>query len=168
MVGKNAGISEKDVLILPVDITKMELHQQHFNKVIEHFGQLDVLINNAGRSQRAHWLDIEIELDRDMFEGNVFGLLNLSRVVMPHFLAKKRGHIAVTSSVCGKVGAPFSATYNATKHALHVSTAQLFFLHSSTVTLWWCRAISKLQELNLLPKVFPSLCYALAPFSRIF
>lgn len=84
------------------------------------FVQLDVLVNNAGRSQRAEWMNIDIRVDKDLFEGNVFGLLNLSRTVIPHFLTKKKGQIAVTSSVCGKVGAPCSASYNATKHALHV------------------------------------------------
>jgi NADP-dependent 3-hydroxy acid dehydrogenase YdfG len=49
-------------------------------------------------------MNIDIRVDKDMFDGNVFGLLNLSRIVMPHFLQKKRGQIAVTSSVCGKVG----------------------------------------------------------------
>ena len=82
--------------------------------------QLDVLVNNAGRSQRATWTDIDIQVDRDLFETNVFGLLNLSRVVVPYFVSKKQGHIAVTSSIAGKFGAPCSASYNASKHALHV------------------------------------------------
>lgn len=118
-IGKKAGVSESDVLLLPVDVTKLELHQQYFDAVLQHFGTLDVLVNNAGRSQRAEWMNIDIRVDKDLFDGNVFGLLNLSRIVMPHFLSKKKGQIAVTSSVCGKVGAPCSASYNATKHALH-------------------------------------------------
>ena len=81
---------------------------------------MDVLVNNAGRSQRATWMDIDIQVDRDLFDSNVFGLLNLSRVVVPHFVSKKKGHIAVTSSIAGKIGAPMSASYNASKHALHV------------------------------------------------
>jgi dehydrogenase/reductase SDR family member 7 len=120
VIGKKAGITESDILVLPVDITKMEKHQEYFNEVISYFGQLDILINNAGRSQLAYCSDIDMAVDRELFEGNVFGLLNLSRVVLPHFLAKKQGHLVVTSSICGKVGAPFSASYNATKHALHV------------------------------------------------
>ena len=79
-----------------------------------------MLVNNAGRSQRAEWMNIDIRVDKDLFDGNVFGLLNLSHVVMRYFLAKKNGPIAVTSSECGKVGAPCSASYNSTKHALHV------------------------------------------------
>ena len=100
----------------------------YINKSYILIKQLDVLVNNAGRSQRAEWMNIDIIVDKDLFDGNVFGLLNLSRVVMPHFLAKKQGQIAVTSSVCGKVGAPCSASYNATKHALHVRSDHLFFI----------------------------------------
>ena len=100
----------------------------YINKSYILIKQLDVLVNNAGRSQRAEWMNIDIRVDKDLFDGNVFGLLNLSRVVMPHFLAKKQGQIAVTSSVCGKVGAPCSASYNATKHALHVRSDHLFFI----------------------------------------
>ena len=103
----------------------MDKHQEYFNEVISYFGQLDILINNAGRSQLAYWSDIDMAVDRELFEGNVFGPLNLSRVVLPHFLAKKQGHLVVTSSICGKVGAPFSASYNATKHALHVKKKYL-------------------------------------------
>jgi dehydrogenase/reductase SDR family protein 7 len=61
-----------------------------------------------------------MKVDRDLFETNVFGLVNLSRIVVPYFLSKKKGQVAVSSSVCGKMGAPCSDTYNATKHALHV------------------------------------------------
>lgn len=123
-------MTEADILVIPLDISRIDQHRDAFDQVISHFGQLDILVNNAGRSQRAHWLDINLELDRDLFEGNVFGLLHLTRIVLPHFLAKKKGHIAVTSSVCGKIGAPFSASYNATKHALHVRTI-FSFVHLS-------------------------------------
>ena len=82
---------------------------------------MDVLVNNAGRSQRAMWKDIKIQVDRELFDTNVFGLLNLSRIVIPYFLSKKQGHVAVSSSVCGKYAPPCSASYNATKHALHVT-----------------------------------------------
>jgi len=119
VIGKKNGIKESDIFLLPLDVSQTELHQDFFDQVLSHFGTLDILINNAGRSQRAEWQEIEMKLDREMFDVNVFGLLSLSRTVLPHFLAKKNGHIVVTSSVCGKVGAPFSATYNATKHALH-------------------------------------------------
>ena len=99
-------------------------------------------MNNAGRSQRAQWSNIDIRVDKDLFDSNVFGLLNLSRIVLPHFLAKKKGQVAVTSSVCGKVGAPCSASYNATKHALHVSYS---FLKSVVHSLQYSLFITIVQ-----------------------
>jgi dehydrogenase/reductase SDR family protein 7 len=55
-----------------------------------------------------------------MFEVNVFGTINLTRLVVKHWLDTKfPGHVVVTSSTAGKLGPPFSSTYNATKHALH-------------------------------------------------
>ncbi|EFX85472.1 hypothetical protein DAPPUDRAFT_187647 [Daphnia pulex] len=118
-IGKNAGLVESDVLILPFDVTKVDSHKHYFDLVIRHFGTLDVLINNSGRSQKAEFQNIKLKVDKELFKTNVFGLVNLTRVVLPHFLAKSKGHIVVTSSCAGKFGAPLSSSYNATKHALH-------------------------------------------------
>lgn len=89
-----------------------------------------MLINNSGRSQKAEFHKIDLRVDKDLFDINVFGLINLTRVVIPYFLAKAQGHIVVTSSIAGKIGAPFSASYNATKHALHVSTRKKFHVYN--------------------------------------
>ncbi len=51
---------------------------------------------------------------------NVFSVVSLSRLILPHFEAKGRGCFALMSSTAGKVGVPFSGTYTASKHALHV------------------------------------------------
>ncbi|XP_067010251.1 dehydrogenase/reductase SDR family member 7 [Anabrus simplex] len=112
-------LTENDVLVLPFDITAYATHQESFDKVIKHFGTLDILVNNAGRSQRAMWEDIETEVDREMFEVNVFGIVSLSRIAVRYFLKKGEGHIAVTSSLAGVLGVPFSGTYTGTKHAIH-------------------------------------------------
>lgn len=85
--------------------------------------QIDILINNAGRSQRAAFEEIQsIALDKELFDVNVFGTINLSRIVMQHwFKHGQKGHFVVVSSTAGIFPAPFSSTYTATKHALHVS-----------------------------------------------
>ncbi|XP_030383910.1 dehydrogenase/reductase SDR family member 7 [Scaptodrosophila lebanonensis] len=114
-------LAQKDVFILPMDMLQLEQHQSHLNKVLNHFERLDVLVNNAGRSQRANWADIEIEVDRDLFELDVFAVVHLTRHVVRYFLEQTggRGHIAATSSVAGFGVVPFSATYCAAKHALN-------------------------------------------------
>lgn len=96
-------------------------------------------MNNAGRSQRGSWEEIQLDVDKDLFEVDVFSTIALSRLVCKYFLEQGRhGHFAVTSSIAGKVGVPMSASYTAAKHALHVSTICLA-LH------WgggcWCRLV---------------------------
>ncbi|ODM94851.1 Dehydrogenase/reductase SDR family member 7 [Orchesella cincta] len=118
-LGLNKRLKNEDILVLPMDLTDYSSHQPAFDRVIEHFGRLDVLISNAGRSQRANWVDIELEVDKNLFELNVFSLINLNRIVLRYFLANGRGQLAVTSSVAGKIGAPFSGSYTGSKYALH-------------------------------------------------
>ncbi|KRT81444.1 dehydrogenase, partial [Oryctes borbonicus] len=102
-----------------MDMTDISSHERHFKTATEHFGRINILFNNAGRSQRAMWEDIDLNVDKQMFELNVFSVLNLTRIALKHFKARGGGHIVVTSSVTGIVGFPFSATYVGSKHALH-------------------------------------------------
>ena len=62
-----------------------------------------------------------------MFDLNVFSIVHLTRIVIPHFVSNGGGTIAVMSSAAGKAGAPFSGTYTATKHALHVRKNICYF-----------------------------------------
>lgn len=88
-------------------------------------------MNNAGRSQRALFEAIDIEVDRDIFENNVFGGLNLSRILTRHWFQQNcPGHIVVTSSIVGKTALSNCSSYTASKHALHVSSHfSWVFLH---------------------------------------
>lgn len=83
--------------------------------------QLDVLVNNAGRSQRANWEDIDLAVDTEMFDLNVFSVLSLSRIALQYFMKQNKGHIVVTSSLAGVIAIPHSASYVGAKHAIHVS-----------------------------------------------
>ncbi|XP_013777266.1 dehydrogenase/reductase SDR family member 7-like [Limulus polyphemus] len=112
-------LDDKDILLVPFDITDFSLHSECVQKVINHFGKIDILVNNAGRTQRAMFVDIELEVDRQMFELNVLSSVSLSRIVLRHFIEQGAGHFVITSSGAGKFGAPNSASYTASKHALH-------------------------------------------------
>jgi dehydrogenase/reductase SDR family protein 7 len=80
------------------------------------------LVNNAGRSQRANWEEIDLAVDKEMFDLNVFSVLSLSRIAVQYFMKKNEGHIVVTSSLAGVISCPYSASYNGAKHAIHVSS----------------------------------------------
>ncbi|XP_053647596.1 dehydrogenase/reductase SDR family member 7 isoform X2 [Cherax quadricarinatus] len=112
------GVQENDVLVLPLDMTQYDQHQAAFDAVIRHYGELDILVSNAGRTQRGRWEMIELDVDRELFNLNVFSLISLARIVSKYFLEKGQGHFAVTSSTAGKLGVPMSAAYTASKHAL--------------------------------------------------
>jgi len=116
-IGKN--LTEKDVLVLPMDMVAVEEHKVYFQRVIDHFGQLDVLVNNAGRSQRANWEDIDLAVDKEMFDLNVFSVLSLSRIALQYFMKQNKGQIVVTSSLAGVIAVPYSASYAAAKRAIH-------------------------------------------------
>lgn len=112
-------LHERDILALPpFDIREYQLHREIVHTVVLYFDKIDIMINNVGRSQRATFQEITVNEDREIFDINVFGQINLARNVMNQFVKQGFGHFVVTSSVAGKFGAPFSASYTASKHAL--------------------------------------------------
>ena len=63
-----------------------------------------MLVNNAGRSQRAMIVDTAVEVDQQMLQLNTMGPISLTKAVLPHMRQRKSGHILVTSSIAGKFG----------------------------------------------------------------
>lgn len=126
-------LAAKDVLVLPMDMLDLENHNKCLLKVLNYFGKLDILVNNAGRSQRANWEDIDIKVDRELFDLDVFSVLHLSRLVVHYFVeqAGGKGHLAVTSSVAGLTTVPFSASYCGAKHAINAYFECLGMEHPS-------------------------------------
>lgn len=117
--GKPHGLKDADILVLEMDMCKFSTHKPCLEQVLKRFGKLDVLVHNAGKSQRARWEYIEMPVDRDMFDLNVFSVVNLTRLVIPQFEKQGGGTFAVTSSLAGIMGIPFSGTYCGTKHAIN-------------------------------------------------
>uniref|UniRef100_A0A2P2I018 Dehydrogenase/reductase SDR family member 7-like n=1 Tax=Hirondellea gigas TaxID=1518452 RepID=A0A2P2I018_9CRUS len=114
-----AGSAPEDVLVVPLDMTQHSQHEAALKTITQHFTQVSVLVSNAGRTQRGHWDAIDVAVDRELFELNVFSLIVLARLVNKHFTKNGGGHHVVMSSTAGKFGAPMSASYTGSKHALH-------------------------------------------------
>ncbi|XP_064605680.1 dehydrogenase/reductase SDR family member 7-like [Liolophura sinensis] len=112
-------LKPEDILVLPLDVLKYNTHSDATETVLKYFGQIDVLVNNAGRTQRAVWEETDLEVDRDMLDLNVLGVLSLTKAVLPHMINTSGGHVVVMSSVAGKVGVPMSGSYCGAKFALH-------------------------------------------------
>jgi len=86
--------------------------------VLAQAGRIDVLINNAGRSQRSLAKETPPEIDRNIMELNFFSVVELMKLVLPQMLKNGSGHIVVVSSISGKLGFPMRTAYSASKHAL--------------------------------------------------
>jgi short-subunit dehydrogenase len=108
----------RDVLVLPFDIVDYAAMEPAARQVLAQYGQIDLLLNNAGVSQRSFCVDTDFSVYRQMLEINVLGQIALTQAVLPAMLARGEGHLAVTSSVAGKVGAPLRTGYCAAKHAV--------------------------------------------------
>ena len=104
--------------VLPLDLTQPATFQAATDRVLEHFGRLDGLINNGGISQRSLAKDTTLDVDRRIMEVNYFGAIGLTKTVLPHFLERGSGLFTAISSVSGHVGTPLRSTYAASKHAI--------------------------------------------------
>lgn len=113
------------VLILALDVTDGAQVQAAVRAAEEHFGAIDVLVNNAGRG----WYgSIEGMADGDiraMFELNFFALLSVIRAVLPGMRARRSGWIVNMSSVAGRSGVTGFGYYSATKFAVEAVTEVL-------------------------------------------
>jgi short-subunit dehydrogenase len=106
-------------LVAPLDLSRSETFPAMVTDVLARCGQVDVLVNNGGVSQRALALDATAETERALMEVDYFGTVALTKAVVPSMVARRSGHIVVISSVMGYLGTPGRSTYAAAKHALH-------------------------------------------------
>ena len=116
---KKACSSTADIAILPLDLEAVEEAEATVSKALSFFGQIDVLINNGGVSQRSLIAETDYAVFERLLKINYLGTLALSRALLPHFIAQKKGHFVVVTSVMGKYGSPYRAGYCGAKHALH-------------------------------------------------
>ena len=107
------------VTVLPFDIADMAEVEEAASMVLRDFKRLDVLVNNAGISQRALAQETVLDVDRRVMEVDFFGPVALTKAVLPRMIEQQSGHLVVTSSVAGKHGVPYRTAYCAAKHALH-------------------------------------------------
>jgi NAD(P)-dependent dehydrogenase (short-subunit alcohol dehydrogenase family) len=103
---------------LPLDVTRAEQRSAALRQAIERFGHIDVLVNNAGRTEVGAAEETTDQELRDLFELHFFAPVELTRAVLPHMRQRRSGTIVQLSSMGGQVVAPGFSAYCATKFAL--------------------------------------------------
>ncbi|GGI78015.1 SDR family NAD(P)-dependent oxidoreductase [Legionella impletisoli] len=117
---------EQGIEALQMDLSSSESIRAGFEELmIKVDGRLDVLINNAGYGQAGALEDISRDALRQQFETNVFGLMELTRLVIPVMRAQRTGRIINISSILGVISLPFRGAYNASKYAVEGLTDTL-------------------------------------------
>ncbi len=114
-----SGVTDRDgVTFLDLDVTSDESVTTAVRRVIERFGRIDVLVNNAGTGAAGAAEESSVAHDQRVFDINLFGLIRMTKAVLPHMRTRGSGRIINISSVLGLVPAPYMASYAATKHAI--------------------------------------------------
>jgi NAD(P)-dependent dehydrogenase (short-subunit alcohol dehydrogenase family) len=116
---------DKQALALQLDVTNTSQIAEAVDKAEATFGQIDVLVNNAGYGYLSAIEEGEDDEVRAMFETNFFGLAHLTQSVLPGMRKRRTGTIVNISSIGGYVGFPGVGYYNATKFAVEGLTEAL-------------------------------------------
>jgi NAD(P)-dependent dehydrogenase (short-subunit alcohol dehydrogenase family) len=117
---RNASrVADRDgVTFLDLDVASDESVTAVVQRVIERYGRLDVLVNNAGIGSSGAAEETSVAQDQSVFDVNVLGVIRMTKAVLPHMRAQGRGRIINVSSILGFIPQPFMAVYAASKHAV--------------------------------------------------
>lgn len=113
-----AAIAPDRALALQLDVTRADQVQQGVDAALQRFGRIDVLVNNAGYGYLAAIEEGEDAAVRAMFETNVFGLVAMTKAVLPGMRAQRSGLIVNVSSIGGLTSFAATGYYHATKFAV--------------------------------------------------
>ncbi|SHN23278.1 SDR family NAD(P)-dependent oxidoreductase [Mucilaginibacter sp. OK098] len=113
------GLIDSDrFLPLAVDLNNLDCIDESIQQTLAAFGQIDVVVNNAGYGMAGTVEEIEEQKIRDIFDVNIFATINVVRSVLPVMRSQQSGYIINIGSVAGFVGAPGWSVYSATKAAV--------------------------------------------------
>lgn len=115
LLGKLAAWGAKGISL---DITNQESIKNCVEEIIKAEGRIDLLVNNAGYGLGGSIEDVPLEEAKNQFEVNVFGLAQISRLVLPYMRKQGEGRIINISSMAGRFSSPFLGWYHASKYCV--------------------------------------------------
>lgn len=116
---KNNCSKPEKIKILPLDLLEFEKASNLTQEAWKIFGHIDILINNAGLSQRSLVEKTNFEIYKRLIDINYLGTVALTKAILPYFIERKHGHFVTVTSLMGKFSSPYRSGYCGAKHALH-------------------------------------------------
>jgi NAD(P)-dependent dehydrogenase (short-subunit alcohol dehydrogenase family) len=113
------------ILPIELEVTDREAVIKAAQRAVDHFGTLDVVVNNAGYGLFGMVEEVTEQQAREQVEVNLFGSLWVTQAVLPHLRAQGGGHIIQVSSIAGVFSLPGLGVYHASKFGLEGFTASL-------------------------------------------
>jgi len=105
--------------VVVCDVTSQPAIDTAIEKVRQIANRIDILINNAGVSQRSYAIETSLEVVRELLEVNFFSAVAVTKGLLTWMISQGGGHLVVISSMAGKFGFRMRSAYAASKHALH-------------------------------------------------
>ncbi len=119
--------NSENILVLKLDVEQPETFNEVIESAIAKFGQIDVLLNNAGYGQHGLFEATSADQIQRQFSVNLFGTMEITRALLPHFRQQKNGNIITITSGVGRVTVPLVSIYAASKFALEGFCESLSF-----------------------------------------
>ena len=110
-------LPETEILIQKTDVSIESNCRQLIDETIKRYGQIDVLINNAGISMRAIFEDVDLKVIKQLMDVNFYGTVYCTKFALPYLL-KTKGSLVGVISIAGYVGLPGRSGYSASKFAI--------------------------------------------------
>ncbi|XP_013912759.1 PREDICTED: dehydrogenase/reductase SDR family member 7C [Thamnophis sirtalis] len=100
-----------------LDLTDVNCIQDVAKEILDCYGCVDILINNASTKAKGTVQNVSLELDKKIMDANYFGPITLTKAFLPNMISRRTGQIVLVNNIQGKLGVPFRAAYSASKHA---------------------------------------------------
>jgi short-subunit dehydrogenase len=156
-VVKSLSKYEIQTLAVPVDLAQTTHQHELISTVLEKFGTIDILINNAVLETEGAYADLPWADIRETIEVNLIAPMALTYLVLPHMLKQKQGYIVNIASSGAKSGSPYAATYCGTKAGLAEWTRGLRLelagtgVHFSTIFPGYITEVGMFAKFNITP-----------------
>jgi NAD(P)-dependent dehydrogenase (short-subunit alcohol dehydrogenase family) len=129
-VAKAIDVSSDNLYIVKLDVTNPQEIEAAVNSAVSKFGTIDVLLNNAANFYAGFFEELSPRQIEQQIATNLYGPMNVTRVVLPIMRKNRSGHIISISSIAGLLGTEYTSAYNASKFALE---GWMESLHSEVV-----------------------------------